>query len=365
MTSHLLSLATASPRGVVSADRAVDLLCRLASEEVKPRVIEALHRRTEIDTRGSVIADAVGGQTFYQIDAKGQGPTTAARLEAYAAHAGSLAQDAASCALDAARAHGVEPSHITHVVTASCTGFDAPGVDQHLMTTLGLSREVRRTHVGFMGCHAAINALAAAAAFAESRPGARVLVCCVELCSLHLHYGPRTDRVVANALFADGAAAAVIGVKGASTGSMSASGSLPALTHFAASVFPGTADAMAWTIGDHGFEMTLSPRVPDLLRESLPGWVGAVLDAAGLRLADVGGWAIHPGGPRLVRTVLEALRLPEELGEPSLHVLRNHGNMSSPTVLFILEELRRRHVPRPWVALAFGPGLAGEAMVVR
>jgi predicted naringenin-chalcone synthase len=122
---------------------------------------------------------------------------------------------------------------------------------------------------------------------------------------------------------------------------------------------------MAWTVGDHGFEMTLGARVPDILQAEVGAWAASTLATHGLAIGDVGAWAIHPGGPRVIESVLASLRLPADAGDASRAVLRAHGNMSSATLLFILERLLRANAPRPWVGLAFGPGLVGEMVVVR
>src|SRR5262249_30830043 len=136
----------------------------------------------------------------------GAGPSTAERMQLYAAEAPPLAVEAAGKALAES---GVEPASFTHLVTVSCTGLVAPGVDFALIRGLGLQPTVERTHVGFMGCHGAMNGLRAANAFATADPAARVLVCAVELCSLHYHFGNDPDKALANAIFADGAAAVV------------------------------------------------------------------------------------------------------------------------------------------------------------
>jgi predicted naringenin-chalcone synthase len=130
-------------------------------------------------------------------------------------------------------------------------------------------------------------------------------------------------------------------------------------------LIPGTADEMRWTVGDHGFEMTLGARVPDILRDAVGPWVTGALAGHGLAVADIGGWAIHPGGPRVLDAVADALALPAGSDAHSRAVLREHGNMSSATLLFILRRMHEAGVPRPWVGLAFGPGLVGEMLLVR
>jgi predicted naringenin-chalcone synthase len=206
-----------------------------------------------------------------------------------------------------------------------------------------------------MGCHGALNALRVANAFATADPSARVLVAAVELCSLHYYYGSAADKLVANAIFADGAAA----IAGASRErkrpedwQLRASGSC---------LIPDSAADMGWTVGDHGFEMTLSRRVPGLIARHLRPWLESWLGDNGLSLADVGSWAVHPGGPKIVAAVEEGLSLTPEALIASRAVFADYGNMSSPTVLFVLDRLRKSSAPRPCVALGFGPGLVAEA----
>jgi predicted naringenin-chalcone synthase len=347
----LLGLGTAVPQRVMPQADWVPIADRIAPASVDRSVTERLARRSGIERRHCDTADRPGEPTFYPADPAGLGPGTSARMVRFSAAARPLAATAAGRALAAA---GTLPGRVTHVVTASCTGFEAPGPDQWLVEDLGLPPTVRRTHVGFMGCHAAVNALAVAASVVRADPQARVLVCCVEICSVHLHYGERLDRLIANTLFADGAAAAVVGSEGSG----------PRLHAFDSVLLPDSRDQMAWTVGDHGFEMTLGARVPEILQARVGPWIRGVLDRHGLSIAGTGGWAIHPGGPRVIEAVLASLGLPESCGAASREVLRDFGNMSSATLLFILERLQLARAPRPWVGMAFGPGLAGESVLV-
>ena len=387
----ILGIGTAVPPGSLAQDDASLHAAAVAGagDDRGARTVRALYRRAGVRRRGTVL-DAgqtdleAGGERLSAFFPPGSamGPTTAARLAVYRDHAGGLAFRAADRAL---RNSGVEPASVTHVVTASCTGFDAPGVDQHLVHTLGLPAAVRRTNVGFMGCHAAINALAVASAFARQTPGSRVLVCCVELCSLHFSYDADPEKRVANALFADGAAAAVVGTVGEADSvgpidgkdvSGERADAPPVIRGFASTLIPGTADLMSWAIGDHGFEMRLSPRVPDRLASAVPAWVGGFLSRWELDVADVGRWAIHPGGPRVLSAVCDSLGLAggeDGADAASRAVLGKHGNVSSATVLFIIDRLLRAggvaglastRDDGPMVAMAFGPGLAGEAVLL-
>jgi predicted naringenin-chalcone synthase len=180
----------------------------------------------------------------------------------------------------------------------------------------------------------------------------------VELCVLHYHYDWDPQRLVANALFADGAAA-LVGVPEAAAPAgawrVAANG---------ACLFPDSEEDMTWAIGDYNFEMTLSKRVPGLIGAGLRPWLEGWLVGGGVTLKDVASWAIHPGGPRVLGAVEEALGLGSEAAVASREVFAACGNMSSPTVLFILEQLRSRGAPRPCVALGFGPGLAAEAALL-
>jgi predicted naringenin-chalcone synthase len=354
-----------------------------------------------VDRRGSILGDGVAaeggggaaGFFFLPRDESDRGPGMAARMEKYAALAPPLALSAATKALAHA---GVSPGAITHLVSASCTGFAAPGWDIQLIKNLGLAPGVRRLHVGFMGCHAAFNALDAAGTIVAADVQARVLVCCVELCSLHFAYGFDPQRIVANALFADGAAAAVVtgaadpvrpraGENGSALTSCDREGAvfepsqapLPhgrgssegapclwALCDSASLLLEGSEDAMTWRIGDHGFEMTLAPGVPQLIRAHLPGFIGPWLGRYGLAPADVSNWAVHPGGPKVLSAAAAALGLDDSALAVSRRVLAEHGNMSSATILFILEALAANRAPGPTVALGFGPGLVLEAMLL-
>lgn len=355
MTARIVSIGTASPQFTMDQRQCSSFVIDITAREGnEARTVRAMYRLSGIERRGLAIANADGGQTFYPRESTGFGPSTEHRLARYGADASAMA--AAACRTALARAE-LDPAAITHLVYASCTGFEAPGVDQTIIRQLGLSNGVQRTIVGFMGCHAAVNALRVARGLAVAEPGARVLVCATEVCSLHFSYTGIPDRDLANALFADGSAACIVTSDDASHPMQ--------LTAFSARLWPEAADDMSWKIGNHGFEMGLSPSVPDRLAASARDWLEPWLADHKLAITDVGGWAIHPGGPRIVRAVRDSLALSDEQIAPSLDILRHHGNMSSPTILFILDALARAHTPRPWVAVAFGPGLAGEAMLLR
>lgn len=326
------------------------------------KLLKVLYRRSGVNTRYSVVplSEAVAlrrrAEESRAEDSPAYcGPSTAERMRLYQEHSLPLATRAARQALDQS---GLAPRDVTHVVTVSCTGFAAPGVDVGLIRALELAPTVERSHIGFMGCHGAINGLRVAQALAGSQPQARILLCAVELCSLHCHFPFDPSRSVGNAIFADGAAALVGGAAAPKSDAWRVAATSSCLLQ-------DTQDAMSWDIGDHGFLMELSSRVPDLIQRDLRGWLEAWLAQHDLRLEDVASWAVHPGGPRIVTAVQESLGLSAEAVAVSREVLSEFGNMSSPTVLFILERFLQGRGERPCVMLAFGPGLVAEAVLWR
>ncbi|HET9835552.1 MAG TPA: type III polyketide synthase [Rhodanobacteraceae bacterium] len=349
-------LGTATPAGSFAQETAIPLAAERCCRNGRERLwLERIYRASGVQRRGSVLLDrdddVASVEAFYppRVSADDRGPTTAVRLARYAREAGKLAVRASTSALDGA---ALQPSRVTHLVTVSCTGLFSPGLDAELIAQLGLPRGVGRLNLGFMGCHGALNGLHAASALARSAPDARVLLCCVELCSLHFCYGWNPQQVVANALFADGAAAAILSPSDDTGLRLQDTASL--LTH-------DSADAMTWRIGDHGFEMGLSLEIPKRIRASLREWLQPWLASHGLAIGDVAHWAIHPGGPEIVQAAIDSLGVPADAGDHSRAVLSEHGNMSSPTVLFILQRMRANGIKGPVVALGFGPGLMFEA----
>ena len=365
MTLRIAGIGTAVPKYSISQADASEVskwFCHAADEQL--RLIPALYRRSGVSRRHSVLLEASDGdpfkrQSFYSkvTGENDRGPTTLDRMDIYEREAPPLALHAAREAVADA---DVDPTSITHVVTVSCTGFHAPGIDASLIEDLGLRRRVERTHVGFMGCHGALNGIRVASSFGQENPNARVLICAVELCTLHFFYGWEADKIVANSLFADGAAA-VVGIGG--TPSIGASDWIA--TGNGTLLIPDSQEAMTWKIGNHGFHMTLSPQVPQLIRENVQDWLIEWLGEHSLSIEDVATWAVHPGGPRILNAFGEAIGLDKGAMNVSREILAQFGNMSSATLLFILHRLRRAGAPRPCVAVGFGPGMVVETLLMR
>ena len=268
---------------------------------------------------------------------------------------------AAQAALSAS---GLAAADITHVITVSCTGFFAPGPDYAVVRGLELRADVQRFHVGFMGCYAAFPALRMAKAFCEANPQANVLVICAELCTLHMHSSSDPDTIIANSVFADGAAAALVSAQPPSSGKTT-------LTPL------GIGEAeMAWTVGDQGFDMVLSTYVPSIIESHIVGALVPLLAHSSTPTnpqareqtppqthgEQVQHWAIHPGGRSILDKVQSSLSLSDAQLRPSREVLRLYGNMSSVTILFILADLLQTVGEGEQVcAMAFGPGLTVES----
>jgi prepilin-type processing-associated H-X9-DG protein len=351
----LHGIGTAVPSRRLSQADAVQVAHRInADTPEQARLMTRIYQKTKVLSRGSVLLEKDGdnGRIQERLSFYGaESPGTAERMQAFDDYAGGLALEAAAKALSDG---DISSAAITHLVTVSCTGFQSPGVDLFLIEKLALAPSVQRTHIGFMGCHGAMNGLRVAHAFAEMDPQAVVLLCAVELCSLHMAYGWHPEKVVANALFADGAAAVV------ASANPSLSHQSLALRRSGSMVIPNSADLMHWEIGDHGFAMGLSPLVPETVGAALLPWLRDWLKEQAIPLEAVTSWAVHPGGPKILSTCSEVLSLEPNRLLDSRAVLQDHGNMSSATILFILERLRRRERSGPCLALAFGPGLSAE-----
>jgi predicted naringenin-chalcone synthase len=296
-------------------------------------------------------------------------PGTKARNEIYAEEATKLYVSAGKAALE--QCEGIEASDVTHVVTVSCTGFYAPGPDFMIARELGLPAGVQRYHLGFMGCYAAIPALRLAAQLCEADASAVVLVVSVELCTLHLRSSNDPDTIVASSLFADGAAAGIVTARPPADGERTFD-----LDRFATRITPVGEGDMAWKIGDHGFEMVLSNAIPAIIDEHITGALEPLFEhdetLAEALTTDASSdavehWAIHPGGRSILDKVESRLGLTEAQLVPARETLRDFGNMSSATVLFVLKKILESQAASDGdrvAAMAFGPGLTVESALL-
>ncbi len=339
-TVYLQRIETLVPPHAYAQSYARDRMMEWGGDAATARYVRAIYDRSGIEKRHSVLPDFLPGATPELFDVSNglSNPTTAERNRCYIRHARPMA-------VEVARRVGV--ADVTHVITVSCTGFYNPGADYDIVTQLGLPGTTERYHLGFMGCYAAFPALRMAQQFCVANPQAVVLVVCLELCSLHLQIRPDPDTLLANALFADGAAAVIVSAR-------EPVGPALALREFRPALAPEGKTAMAWEIGNHGFDISLSSYVPDI--------IGANLDPLRDIAADF--WAVHPGGRAIIDKVQDGLALKPGQVAASRAVLRDYGNMSSVTILFVLQRLLREAQPGIIGALAFGPGLTIESAVM-
>ncbi len=325
----------------------------LLTEERSVALFDRMLDKSGIDHRYSfqVVApdcesSTIDGQLFYHR----QGfPSTAERMRAYEQQAFPLAIEAVEGLNIGAQARG-----ITHLIITSCTGFAAPGLDLQLVKHFGLSPSVERTVIGFMGCYAAINGLKVAHHIVRSTPDAKVLLVSLELCTLHFNETSALDQILMFLLFADGCAAAVI----------SAEPTGLALQSFYSTVIPETWDLMSWHIRDMGFDMVLSGDVPRGIFKTLRAGHHDVL--GGVAPDDIAMWAVHPGGRTVLDAVEAAFALKPEMLAHSRGVLRDYGNMSSATILFVLKRfLDDAQRGALGCGMSFGPGLTAETLLFR
>jgi alpha-pyrone synthase len=350
--AYINRIATAVPPHQVH-DAFVKFQGLTISDKRTRLIFEKLAEKGQIEKRFSCVEPAedctagyINGERFY---APGCFPSTGARMKHYEVEAPVLAQRAVTkLNLGAAK------SEITHLIITSCTGFSAPGIDLQLIHRLGLNPSIERTIIGFMGCYAAINALKAARHIVRSEPSAKVLVVSIELCTLHFQAAADLELMMPFLLFADGCAAALI----------SAEPEGLSIASFHAALFPEAANQMAWHIRDLGFDMVLSSRIPASVGEAIVRASQKILAGASPR--DIALWAVHPGGRAILDAVEAAFRLPLNALDASRRVLREFGNMSSATVLFVLKALLEDRKPgASGVAMSFGPGLTAETMLFK
>lgn len=350
-TAHINRIATAVPQHDVH--RAfIDFAAGMLQEGTSRNLFRRMVRLSAIERRYSFVHPIVTEDGSWkdeeQIYEPGNFPATARRMELFERFAPQLARTG----LDNLSLTEEERQTITHVIVTSCTGLYAPGLDFEVVNHLGLDSSVERTMIGFMGCYAAINALKSARHIVRSEPEARVLVLNLELCSLHFQETHELEQVLSFLVFADGCAASLV----------SAQPTGLAIDSFLALCIPETSPLITWRIGELGFDMHLSGEVP--------GEIGRSLKESGREItrgtdpAEIALWAVHPGGRSILDSVEKGLGLPADALACSRDILARYGNMSSATVMFVLQQvMERAQSEQPGCAMSFGPGLTAETML--
>ena len=362
--SYITAIGTATPPNKFSqATIAEFMLQAMQLQGDDQKKLRMLFRATGIESRYSVLNDYGKREGFeFYSNAKDfePFPTTKKRIHLFQQHALHLSLRAISSCLT--KTKDLDVKTITHLVVVSCTGMYAPGLDIDLVKALKLNSTIHRTCINFMGCYASFNALKLADAFCRTEASAKILVVCTELCTLHFQKENTENNMLANALFADGSAALLV-----------ESEPRPGVNMVPESFYCDLSAAgeqdMVWSIGDLGFEMHLSSYVPEVIRSGIGKLTTALLSTISQRLTDITYFAIHPGGKKILETIEQELNLSKEQNSFSYHVLKKFGNMSSPTVLFVLHDimqsLQAADDGKRILSFAFGPGLTLESMVLK
>lgn len=358
--SYITAIATSNPDHRIAQQEIAEFMLKaMIFHNGEARKLKAIFRSSGIEYRHSVLSDYGKSEnfSFYPENLSGQFPSTKERLAVFRQHALPLSTAAAKQIVG----KNIRADEVTHLIVVCCTGMYAPGLDIELIRELGLRPTVHRTAINFMGCYAAFNALKIADAFCKSDEHAKVLVVCTEICSLHFQRDATEDNLLANALFADGSAAVLVEHATASSLKLELKGFYNDLST--------NDNDMAWSIGDLGFEMRLSSYVPDIIRSGISKLTRSLLAEIGDEKSDIQHFAIHPGGKRILEVIEEELNIPEEKNSAAYHVLKNYGNMSSATVLFVLkalvEKFNKQNVNENILSFAFGPGLTMESMLLK
>lgn len=326
-------------------------------DEENSRKLKAIFRMSGIKRRHTVIPDYQFSDDknwlFYpQLNSGHPLPSTGDRMNLFEKHALPLAKKSLENVFKK-----YAPKEFTHLITVSCTGMFAPGLDIQLIKNAGLNSDIERTSIQFMGCFAAFNALKTAHHIARSEKEAKILIVCLELCTIHFQSTFSEDNLLANTLFGDGASAVVV--------SNEKSHQALEMKAFKSLVEDSSEKEMAWNIGNQGFEMKLSSYVPEVIATNIAQLGEELMEKLQLTLKDINQFAIHPGGKRILEAVEKGLKLPAEINASAYKVLSEFGNMSSPTVLFVLHEMWDKIQPKDKVlSFAFGPGLTMESMLL-
>lgn len=323
------------------------------------RYIDSIYKGSDITQRYSCIVDP---DDFFRVSKSGKIsiPSTKARNDLFAKSAKEMFVNVARNTI--ANCTGIDPGDITHLVTVSCTGFFNPGPDYYIIDGLKLNSSVKRYNIGFMGCHAAFPALRLANDICLAEPKATVLVVSVELCSLHLQLKDDLDSLLGGALFADGGAAAIVSPKKPAPRQKAFK-----LKTFESTLIPDSKDEMAWTISDTGFEMVLSQYVPKIIKSNIREILETILAKQTVSITDIDHWAVHPGGKAILDRIEESLGIQNRC-RASRKVLKQFGNMSSATILFVLKEIFKCPCAKSSesvFAMAFGPGLTVETALLQ
>jgi predicted naringenin-chalcone synthase len=353
--SKIISIGTAVPAYCHQQSEIMEFMQTIyAVNEVEKRKLKFLYNQSGIQQRYSVLPDysrSMKDWKFYpHSESLEPFPTLEQRMAVYNKQAPLLSVDAIrECLSDVATV-----KEVTHLITVSCTGMSAPGLDLQIVELMDLDKNIFRTSVNFMGCYAALHALKLGNALCETNVNAKVLIVCTELCTLHFQREATMDNMTSSLLFGDGSAAVLMTHSTDERDGVS-------LTSFYSEIIPKGKRDMAWELSSSGFLMTLSGYVPELIQEDFKAITERSLTKSKLGIEDITDWCIHPGGKRILQAIEHSIDLTKEKLQASYDVLYNYGNISSASILFVLKNLlKNKSGNRNIFATAFGPGLTVE-----
>lgn len=327
-------------------------------DDAERRKLAFLYKHSGIEKRYSVIDDfsQPGNEwDFIPNDSTRPFPSIDERMKIFSKEAAPLSIKAVEGCISG----HISPANITHLITVSCTGMSAPGLDLQIAEAMQLPPSIFRTSVNFMGCYAAVHALKLAKFICDSTPNSNIVIVATELCTLHFQDEYTPDNAASSLLFADGSAAVLVSNTITSANAVSLNG------FYSQVAYKGKED-MAWQLSTKGFLMTLSGYIPQLIEEDITTLVDRALTHYGLQKQSITHWCVHPGGPKILEVIEKKLSLEKDDLCRSRKVLAEYGNMSSPTILFVLKDMLKNLPAKPCniMGIAFGPGLTMETFIV-
>lgn len=355
--SKIISIGTALPPYAHRQEDILQFMQKIyAMNETDKRKLKFLYHQSAIDKRYSVIPDYCQPATAWKFYPPTENlepfPNLELRMQWYAKHAAPLSVNAIRTCIK----HKIQAAEITHLITVSCTGMSAPGLDLQIIDQMDLPKNIFRTSINFMGCYAAIHAMKLAEAICTGDPDAKIIIVCTELCTLHFQREATMDNIASSLLFGDGSAALLVVNNGYAHAGIKLQG-------FYSEIIPKGKKDMAWELSSSGFLMTLSGYIPDMIEEDFELLVSRALQKQNLEIDEITHWCIHPGGKKILEAVHKSLHFTNGNLNESYAVLKEYGNMSSPTILFVLERILHTLDVKKQNTIfgaAFGPGLTME-----
>jgi predicted naringenin-chalcone synthase len=353
--ANIISIGTALPEHCHPQNEILKFMQKAYMlDESDARKLAFLYKNSEIQKRYSVLDDFAKTEFEWNFLKPDFTPSLDDRMKLFQQYALSLSVKSIKDSIGGF----IDPEQITHLITVSCTGMSAPGLDLQIAEALKLKSNIFRTSVNFMGCYAAIHALKMAQIICDSSAKANVVIVCTELCTIHFQQQYSLDNAASSLLFGDGSAAVLI------SNTTTSANSLTLKSFYSEICYKGKND-MSWQLSNNGFLMKLSAYIPQLIQEDISALVSKALQQGDLEQDEITHWCIHPGGKKILEVIKQQLSLSVKDLSCSRKVLSEYGNMSSPTILFVLKEIMEgiQNKPANIFGVAFGPGLTMETFI--